>query len=132
MSLGQDIYGATVKPFILDVDVTKFSALVVGSDADHVALPAGANDEKFVGYALEDGKAGDTIAVHMNGGGAFARAAAAINPGKLLQIADNTGRVQEAAPAAGANAFLCGKAMGAAANAGDVIPVIPVHGVKQG
>lgn len=125
--------GATMIPMVADVALTMGTAVVMTAGTeDHVTTPAAANDQNFFGYAVNDCQAGEVVSIHVSGGIAYARASAAITLGKYVQIADATGAVVTATPAAGSNSFVTGKALRAALAAGDLIPVIPLNTVMQG
>ena len=129
---GRDESGATIKPYVLDVDIPAYRAVVVGSAEDHCTLPGGANADDFLGYTLQDGLAGETRPIHLSGGIALATAGGAIAVGKKVNIAGATGKVAAAAPAQGVNNHIVGRALRAAAADGDVIPVLPIHETMQG
>lgn len=108
-------------------------ALVVveGAAAGGVALPGGA-DVNFVGVTLEDGASGEYRPIAIHGGIVRITASAAIARGAEVSVAGATGKIKTAAPGAGVNTFIVGKATEAAAADGDVIGVSFTPYSKQG
>lgn len=123
--------GATFIAMRAKVAITRGQVVIVDTVDQEVDLPAGANAQKTFGFARNDAAAGELVAIHVSGGLATAVAGGTIAAGDLLQTGATAGQVVTAAPAAGANAYLCGKAVGAAA-AGDLFRVVPMHAVIQG
>jgi hypothetical protein len=124
--------GAIIKVRKLDVAIPRLRAVVQGGGAGRVALPAGANAQDFVGVSLYDGAAGEEKPILITGGLVLVTAAAAFAACKYLQIADNQGRFQAAAPAAGANAYCWAYSLEAATAAGDEVLAMIVRTVLQG
>jgi len=124
--------GATIVTMRATVALTRGQVVILDAATDgNVTLPGGANAQKTFGYSLNDLQAGELGPIHVSGGLAPAIAGGAIALGDLLQTGATPGQVTTAAPAAGSNSYLCGKAARAAA-AGDIFPVVPMHATLQG
>jgi hypothetical protein len=130
---GQTLEGATIKTHkYTSGAIGAFLAVVADATEDSVKLPAAAAAPKFKGFTMEAGLQNEDHPIHMAGAIAKATASAAIADGDLCDIANAAGQIRTAAPGAGVNTFIVCKALRAAANAGDVIPVLVLHGVMQG
>jgi hypothetical protein len=110
-----------------DAQITERYRIVKrGSDANHVAITAALGD-KPLGVCLDEPEAAEkNCAVQLLGcgpGTVFMRAAAAITQDDLLEPVAN-GRVQTLTTSVGTH-YCVGRALQAAANAGDIIEVDP-------
>src|SRR5262245_27434443 len=116
--------GASIIPMRATVALTRGQVVILDTTTDgNVTLPGGANAQKTFGFAVNDAQIGELVSVHVSGGLAMAVAGGAVALGDLLQTGATPGQVVTAAPAAGANSYLCGKAARAAAS-GDLFPVV--------
>lgn len=115
----------------LEADIGPFLVVVEGAADGGAALPAAA-DVNFLGVTLEDGKSGEYRPIAIDGGVVKVMAAAAIARGAWVSINAATGRIKTAAPGAGTNTYVLGKALEAAAANGDVIGVLFAPGLMQG
>ncbi len=113
----------------LEADIGPHLVVVKGSADGGVALPGGA-DVQWMGVTIENGLSGEKRKVVVGGGVIVKiKAAAAIAEGANVSIHGTTGKIKTAAPSTGANSFVVGKAMEAAANDGDIIGVLLTPGV---
>lgn len=115
----------------LEADIGPFLVVVKGVAADSVALPAAA-DANFIGVTMEDGKNGERRPIAVAGGIVKVTAQAAITEGAWVSIQGVTGKVKAAAPGAGVNSYVLGKALQPAAADGDVIGVLLCPCILQG
>jgi len=129
---GWDTKDALIKTVTFEAAVSAHAACVWGGAEDRVTLPAAANADDFAGFSVYDQAAGSQGPLHMAAGVAKARAGGAIGLGKKCNIAGNTGKIAQAAPAAGANAHVVCRALRAASADGDVIPVLVIPETMQG
>jgi hypothetical protein len=128
----QQMGGALILKKKLDAAIGPHLVVVKGATAGSVALPGGA-DVNFMGVTTEDGAINEYRDVVV-GGPCIVKctASAAIAEGALVSVAGATGKIKTAAPAAGSNSFIVGKAMEAAAADGDLIGVLFMPCVLQG
>jgi hypothetical protein len=118
--------------------VAPFLAMVAGAVAGGCNLPGGANAKGFVGFTVDSLLAAQQgQAVPVVRGRVRATAAAAITHGHWVNIADNTGKVQDcqaavdAAPGAPAEVNVIGKAETDTTNSGDQLFVTTQEFVVQ-
>ncbi len=106
--------------------------VVIKGTADNQCKAPGGADVEHIGVAQETpDAAGDWMDVAVNGVVQIV-ANAAITKWKLVSIAGTGGRVKIAAPGSGANSFIVGLALEAAAAQGDLIRVYLIKSVMQG
>lgn len=115
----------------LEANIGPYLVVVKGSAADSAALPAAA-DANFLGVTMEDGLSGERRPLAVAGGIVKCTAAAAITEGAWVSIHGTTGKIKAAAPSAGTNSYVLGKAMQPAAADGDVIGVLLLPCILQG
>lgn len=127
---GLDHKNATIKPFSVETAITRYRAVKNGTVTGAV-IPVTAATDLVVGFAIEDGIAGENRGIAMEGGHIYGEAGAAITAQADLMI-DAVGRVIAWTAAAGTNVALVGRALEAAGAAGDVIPMLYIRGSKQG
>lgn len=127
---GVDTIKSNVKAYKYEGTISPYRACKTGSVTGAVVAIAAATD-KIKGVTLEPGIAGEMHGVVMDSGQVLWEAGAAIAADAWVTI-DSVGRCVTAAPGAGANVEVGGKALEAAAAAGDLIPVQFIRGVQQG
>lgn len=115
----------------LEADIGPFLVVVKGTAADSAALPAAA-DANFIGVTMENGLSGERRPIAVAGGIVKCTAQAAITEGAWVSIQGVTGKIKAAAPSAGSNSYVLGKAMQAAAADGDIIGVLLCPAILQG
>lgn len=115
----------------LEANIGPFLVVVEGAAVEGAALPGGA-DVTFMGVTLEDGLSGEYRPVAIAGGIVACVASAAIARGAYVSVAGATGKIKTAAPAAGSNSFVLGKAQEAAGADGDIIGVLLAPAILQG
>lgn len=115
----------------LEADIGPCLVVVKGSAAQSAALPSAA-DVQFLGVTLEDGKNGEKRPIAVDGGIVPCTAGAAIAEGAFVSVHGTGGLIKTAAPSAGTNSFIIGKAMEAAGASGDIIGVLLMPCVLQG
>jgi hypothetical protein len=96
------------------------------------ASGVGANPAPAVGVFQASGVAGDRVELANGYGCVVLVEAGGIVAADTDVTYDATGRVVAAAPAAGANAFICGRSINASGAAGDLISIYWLPGFKQG
>lgn len=105
----------------------RYRIVKVGSDASHIAITAAITDVPL-GVCLDEPAAAEAVvSVQLLGGclgTVFMRAAGAISADAVLEATAN-GRVQALTTSAGTH-YAVGRAITAAANAGDIIEVDPM------
>lgn len=106
------------QPFVADVALKRYTAVVQAATAHHVTYGAQPNADKFIGIVQEDKDAGLTANVRVEGL-SYAVAAGAINVGDSLIIGDASGSV--ASVGSTTNPNIIGRAIEPAAAAGDLI-----------
>ena len=121
----------TILRKLLDVAIAPAIVVVKGVAANSVKLPTAA-DVTFMGVTLENGAIAELRDIAIDGGIVACTAGAAIAEGDLVSIHGTTGKIKTAAPATGANSFIVGVAMQAAAADGDIIGVLLARAVMQG
>lgn len=98
-------------------------AAIVLDNNNKANMPGGANAARFGGVC--QAAAADTMPARIAAGGIVeVIAAAAFNPGELLTIADNTGKVQKAGATAGTVYNVIGIANEAAGASGDIVEML--------
>lgn len=127
---GLDLKETNIKAFTLESALIAYRACKVGSVTGAVTAITGATNV-VMGFAIEAGATGENHGIALDGGIIYAEAGAAITAETDLTI-DSVGRVVTAAPAAGANVEIVGKALEAAGAAGDVIPMLFRRYAMQG
>ena len=109
--------------------IPAYSIVKQGADSDHIVAAAAVSD-LFIGVTMElDAALGDRADVQM-GGIAYVVAGAAIPYGTPV-TSNATGQAVAAAPAAGVNNTVVGRALESASAAGDVIRVLLGLGTIQ-
>lgn len=120
---GIDTSKLFIKAWKLDVAIGPALVVMAGVAADSVKLPTGTGVE-LTGATFEGGALGEYVPIGMDGPGTMRlTAAAAITKDTLVGASGAAGKIATAAPAAGANAFVIGKALEAATADGDQILV---------
>lgn len=115
----------------LEADVGPFLVVIKGTAADSAILATTA-DANFLGVTMEDGKSGERRPIAMHGGVVKCTAKAAITEGAWVSVNGSDGKIKAAAPSAGSNSYVLGKAMQAAAADGDIIGVLLTPCILQG
>lgn len=115
----------------LEAAIGPYLVVIAGAAAGGVRLPLAA-DAQWLGVTMEDGAINEYRSIAVMGGIVPITASAAIAEGAFVSIAGVSGQIKTAAPAAGSNSFIVGKAMEAAGAAGDVIGVLLCPCVLQG
>jgi hypothetical protein len=127
---GVDTIKTNVKAYKYEGTILPNRACKMGTVTGAVIAVTGATDV-VEGFTIEPGGAGEMHGIAMDGGQILVEAGAAIAAKARLTI-DAVGRVVTAAPGAGANVEIVGKALEAAAAVGDLIPMQYTRGVMQG
>jgi hypothetical protein len=127
---GVDTIRTNVKAYKYEGTISPYRACKKGSVNGAVVAIAAATDE-VEGFTIEPGTTGEQHGIAMDGGQILVEAGAAITAKAKLTI-DAVGRVVTAAPGAGTNVQVFGKALEDAAAAGDLIPMQYTRYVMQG
>jgi hypothetical protein len=107
----------------LDATATRYLVAKYGTDATHVGL-AGASDVPL-GFILDEGASGDLVEVQLfsGAGTVFVQASAAISAGASVSV--TTGGKLLTLPATTGTYYQVGRALNAAASAGDLVEIDP-------
>ncbi|MCL6454364.1 MAG: DUF2190 family protein [Alicyclobacillus sp.] len=108
--------------FVADAAVTQFSALVQSTSDYHATVPSGENATGFVGVALDDANAGQTVPTLMIGT-VWMVAASAITAGAEVIIANAQGQIEASTALGSGTPNLIGRALSSASAAGDLVLV---------
>lgn len=104
--------------------------LIVKFSADYTVVVAGAATDLLIGVTTEiDAASGERVDI-IHGGIADVKAGGTISRGALV-TSDAAGKAVAAAPSAGVNNYVIGRALIAAAD-GDIVPVLLTPGIMQG
>jgi hypothetical protein len=127
---GLDTQKSQIKPYTLESALIAYRACKTGSVTGAVVAIAAATD-KVKGFAVEAGAIGENHGIAEDSGHVYAEAGAAIVADSFVTI-DSVGRIVTAAPGAGTNVEVVGKALEPASAAGDIVPMQMTRFVMQG